>query len=136
MWFDNVFFFFFPFFLVNITVFRVSVALPCTPITLISVYTVLKVLELLPLENLSTILEYQFALQQQQKSKKMCHFMFSLGPNSTILGPRFSAEKIAYVTCMLENNLIGYYTLCSTSNILFLTKTIKTASFCEYLHIV
>ena len=116
--------------MVNITVFRVSVAFPCTPITPISIDTVLKVLELLPVENLSTILEYRFALQQQQKSKKMCHFMFSLGPNSTILHPMFSAEKIAYVTCMLDNNSIGYYTLCSTSNILFLTKTINTASFC------
>ena len=97
-------FFFLSFFLVNITVFRVSVALPCTPIIPISIDTVLKVLELLPLENLSTILEYRFALQQQQKSKKMCQFMFSVGPNSTILRPRFSVEKIAYATCMLDNN--------------------------------
>ena len=52
------------------------------------------------------------------------------------MGPRFSVEKIAYVTCMLDNNLIGYYVLCSTSKILFLTKTINTASFCEYLHMV
>ena len=128
--------FFVSFFLVNITVFRVSVALPCTPITPISIDTVLKVLELLLLESLSSILEYRFALQQQQKSKKMCHFMFSLGPNSTILGPRISVVKIAYVTCMLDNNLIGYYTLCSTSNILLLNKTINTTSFCEYLHMV
>ena len=127
---------FFLSFLVNITIFRVSVGLPCTPITPILVDTVLQVLELLPPESLSTILEYRLAFQQQQKSKKMCHFIFSLGPNSTIFGPRFSVEKIAYVTCMLDNNLIGYYTLYSTSNILFLTRTINTASFCEYLHIV
>ena len=86
-----MFFFFFSFIVVNITVFRVSLALPCTPITPISIDTVLKLLELLPLESLSTILEYRFALQQQQKSKKMCHFMFSLGPNSSILGPEASA---------------------------------------------
>ena len=73
--------------LVNITVFRV----PCIPITPISIDTFLKVLELLPLESLSAILEYRFALQQQQNSKKMCHFMFSV-------------EKIVYVTCMLDNN--------------------------------
>ena len=52
--------------------FRVSVALPCIPITPISNDTFLKVLELLPLESLSAILEYRFALQQQHKSKKMC----------------------------------------------------------------
>ena len=84
-------FFFVSFFLVNITVFRVSVALPCTLITPISTDTVFKLLELLPLESLSTILEYRCALQQQQKSKKMCHFMFSLGLNSSILGPEASA---------------------------------------------
>ena len=89
MWFDKVFFL--SFFLVNITVFRVSVALPYTPITPISIDTVFKMLELLPLEILSTILEYRFALQQQQKSKKMCHFMFSLGPTSSILDPEASA---------------------------------------------
>ena len=60
------------------TVFRVSIALPCIPITPISSDTCLKVLELLPLESLSAILEYRFALQQQQKSKKMCHLMFSV----------------------------------------------------------
>ena len=55
----------------------------------------------------------------------------------SILGPRFSVENIAYVTCMLDNNLIEYYyTLCSTSNILFLTQPLNTASFCEYLHMV
>ena len=70
---------------VSITVF------PCIPITPISTDTFLKVLELLPLESLSTILEYRFALQQHQKSKKMCHLMFSV--------------KIAHVTCMLDNNL-------------------------------
>ena len=36
-------------------------------------------------------LSFYFALQQQQKSKKMCHLMFSV--------------KIAHVTCMLDNNL-------------------------------
>ena len=55
-------------FSVSIAVFRVSVALPCTLITPIS--------KLHPLENLSAILEYVFALQQQEKFKKMCHFMF------------------------------------------------------------
>ena len=100
----------FSFFLLfgHITVFRVSIALPCTPITPISIDTVLKVLELLPLVSLSTFLEYWFALQQQQKSRKMCYFMFSLGPNSTILGPRFSIEKRAYVTWMLDNDLLIY----------------------------
>ena len=97
LFFSNVIFFFFffflvlSFFLVNITVFRVSVALSCTPITPMSIDTVLKLLELLPLESLSTILEYRFALQQQQKCKKMCHFMFSLGPNSSILGTEANA---------------------------------------------
>ena len=86
-------FFFFVCFLVNITVFRVSVPLPCIPITQISIHTFLKVLELLPLESLSAMLEYKFALQQQQKSKKMCHLMFSV-------------EKFARVTCMLDNNLL------------------------------
>ena len=104
MWFDSVFFSFFLF--GHITVFRVSIALPCTPITPISIDTVLKVLKLLPLESLSTILEYRFALQQQQRSRKMSYFMFSLGPNSTILGPRCSVEKSAYVTWMLDNNLL------------------------------
>ena len=65
-------------FVVNITVFRVSVALSCIPITPISIDTFLKVLELLPLESLSAILEYRFALQKQQKSKKMFHLMFSV----------------------------------------------------------
>ena len=37
--------------------------------------------------------------------------MLSLGPNSTILGPRFSVEKIAYVTWMLDNNLLIYMVL-------------------------
>ena len=45
----------------------------------------------LPLESLSAILEYMFALQQQEKSKKMCHFMFPV-------------EKFAHVTCMLDDN--------------------------------
>ena len=98
MWFDSVcffFFFFFFFFFVTITVFRVSVALPYIPIIPISIDTFLKVLELHPLESLPAILEYRFALQQQQKSKKICHFMFSV-------------EQIAYVTCMLDNNLLIY----------------------------
>ena len=103
---------------------HVSVALPCIPITLISIDTFLKVPELLPLESLSAILEYMFALPQQQKSKKMCHLMFSV------------KKKNAHVTWMLDDTLIGYYTLCSTSNILFLTKILNTASFCEYLHTV
>ena len=60
----------------------VSVDLPCTP---------MKVLELLPLESLSAILEYMFVLQQQEKSKKMCHLMFSV-------------ERFARVTCMLDDN--------------------------------
>ena len=51
----------------------------------------MKVLELLPLESLSAILEYMFALQQQEKSKKMCHLVFSVG-------------KFAHVTCMLDDN--------------------------------
>ena len=72
-----VFFFFFFFFFVN-TVFRVSVALPCIPITPISIDTFLKVLELLPLESLSAILEYRFAFQQQPMSKKIYHLMFSV----------------------------------------------------------
>ena len=37
---------------------------------------------------------------------------------------------------MLDDNLIGYYTKFSTSNILFLTKILNTDSYCEYLHIV
>ena len=55
----------------------------------------------------------------------MCHLMFS-------------AEKFAHVTCILDNNLLINldYTLYSTSNILFLTKTINTDSICEYLYIV
>ena len=61
---------------------------------------------------------YMFALPQQQQSKKMCHLIFSV-------------EKIANVTCMLDDNLIGYYTFWSTSNSLFLTKILNTASFCE-----
>ena len=88
----RVFFFFF-FFFVNITVFRVSVPLPCIPVTPISIHTFLKVLELLPSESLSAILQYRFALQQQQKSKKMCDLIFSV-------------EKFARVTCMLDNNLL------------------------------
>ena len=87
-----MFFFVVLFLLLSILVFRVSVSLPCIPITPISIDTFLKVLELLPLESLSAILEYRFALQQQQKSKKMCHLMFSV-------------EKFAHVTCMLDNNL-------------------------------
>ena len=75
MWFD-VFFFCFA---VNIAV---SVELPCIP---------MKVLELFPLESLSAILEYMFALQQQEKSKKMCHLMFSV-------------DKSSHVTCMLDDN--------------------------------
>ena len=55
-------------FVVNISVFLVSVALPCIPVTPVSADTFLKVLELLPLESLSAILEYRSALQQQQKS--------------------------------------------------------------------
>ena len=81
-----------------LTVFRVSVSLPSMPITPISIHTFLKVLELLPLESLSAILEYRFALQQQQKSKKMCHLMFSV-------------EKFARVTCMLDNNLLIHIVL-------------------------
>ena len=81
-------------FVVYITVFRVSVALPCIPITPISIDTFLKVLVILHLESLSAILEYRFALQQQQKSKKMCHLMFSV-------------EKFAHVTYMLDNNFIN-----------------------------
>ena len=73
-----MFFLLFFFLVVYMTIFRVSVALPCIPITPISSDTFLKVLELLPLENLSAILEYRFALQQQQKSKKMCHLVFSV----------------------------------------------------------
>ena len=73
------FFFFFFFFAVNIAV---SVDFPCIP---------MKVLELLSLESLSAILEYMFALQQQEKSKKMCQLMFSV-------------EKFAHVTCMLDDN--------------------------------
>ena len=75
-----VFFFFFFFFAVNISI---SVDLPCIPMKMM--------LELLPLESLSAILEYMFALQQQEKSKKMCHLMFSV-------------EKFAHVTCMLDDN--------------------------------
>ena len=48
-------------------------------------------LELLPLESLSAILEYMFALQQQEKSKEMRHLMFS-------------AEKFANVTWILDDN--------------------------------
>ena len=59
----------FVFFAVNISVFRVSVEFPCIPMI---------VLELFPLESLSAILEYMFKLQQQEKSKKMCHLMFSV----------------------------------------------------------
>ena len=47
-------------------------------------------LELLPLESLSAILEYMFTLQQQEKSKKMRHLLFSV-------------EKIANVTGMLDD---------------------------------
>ena len=64
-------FIFLLFFVVSIAVFRVSTALPCFPITPISIETVLKALELFPLESLSAILEYMFALQQQEKYKKM-----------------------------------------------------------------
>ena len=53
----------FLFLTVNIAIFRVSVDLLCIP---------MKVLELFPLESLSAILEYMFALQQQEKSKKIC----------------------------------------------------------------
>ena len=45
----------------------------------------------IPLESLSAILEYMFALQQQEKSKKMCHLMFPV-------------EKFALVTSMLDDN--------------------------------
>ena len=76
---------------VSIAVFHVSEALPCIPIIPISAETVLKVLELLPLESLSAILEYMFALQQQEKSKKMCHLMFSI-------------ERFAHMTCLLDDN--------------------------------
>ena len=65
-----VFFFVFFFFAVNIAV---SVGL---------LYIRMKVLELFPLESLSTILEYMFALQQQEK---------------------FPVEKFAHVTCMLDH---------------------------------
>ena len=51
----------------------------------------MKVLELFPLESLSAILEYMFALQQQEKSKKMCHLMFSV-------------DNSSHVTCMLDDN--------------------------------
>ena len=78
-------------FFVNITIFRVSVALPCIPIKPISMDTFLKVPELFPLESLSAILEYMFALPQQQKSKKMCRLMFSV-------------EKCVLATCMLDDN--------------------------------
>ena len=64
-------FIFLLFFVVSIAVFRVSAALPYFPITQISIETVLKALELFPLESLSAILEYMFALQQQEKYKKM-----------------------------------------------------------------
>ena len=70
------------FFAVNIAAFRLSVALSCIP---------MKVLELFPLKSLSAILEYMFALQQQEKSQKMCHFMFSI-------------ETFVHVTCMLDDN--------------------------------
>ena len=69
----------FCFFAVNISI---SVDLPCIP---------MKMLDLLPLESLSAILEYMFALQQQEKCKKMCHLMFSV-------------EKFAHVTRMLDDN--------------------------------
>ena len=78
------------FVVVSIAVFRVSVALPCNLITPISTETVVKVLELLPLESLSAILEYMFALQQQEESKKLCYLMYSV-------------ENIAHVTCMLDD---------------------------------
>ena len=58
MWFDSVFSFFLSFW----SILQFFVALPCTPITPISIHIVLKVLELLPLESLSTILKYRFAL--------------------------------------------------------------------------
>ena len=46
---------------------------------------------MLPLESLSAIPEYMFALQQQEKYKKMRHLMCSV-------------EKFANVTCMLDDN--------------------------------
>ena len=46
----------------------------------------------------------------------------------------FSIEKIARVTCMLDNNLLINMVLYIMWH--FLTQTINTASFCEYLHIV
>ena len=52
------------------TVFRVSVILSCIPITPTAIDAFLKVLELLPLDR--------FAVQQQLKSKKKCHLMFSV----------------------------------------------------------
>ena len=72
-------------------VFGVSVALPCIPITPISVETVLKMLELLSFESLSPILEYMFALQQQERSKKMCHLIFFV-------------DTFAHVACKLDDN--------------------------------
>ena len=57
----------------------------------------MKVLELFPLESVSAILEYMFALQQQEKSKKMCH-------NNKNSFDVFCRKKIAHVTCMLDDN--------------------------------
>ena len=71
------------FFALSIAAFRVTVALHCFRITPIS--------KLLLLDSLFAILEYMFALQQQEKSIKMCQFIFSV-------------EKFAHVTCMLDDN--------------------------------
>ena len=72
-------------FCVNITVFRVSVALPCIPITPLSIDTFLKVLKLRSLESLSAILEYRFAFQQAgcwilffNQNNKYCFIHYSL----------------------------------------------------------
>ena len=81
MWFDVVVFFVLFFFCIAVNI-AVSLELPCIP---------MKVLELFPLERLSAILEYMFALQQQEKSKKMCHLMFSV-------------DNSSHVTCMLDDN--------------------------------
>ena len=72
-----------------ITIFRVSVPLPCTHIN----SYIFECAGVASLRKLVPILKYRFALRQQQKYKKMCHLMFSV-------------EKFARVTCMLDNNLL------------------------------
>ena len=75
----NFFFFFFFFFLLSVLqVFRISELCPAFLSHQYQLKQFLKVMELLPLESLSAILEYMFALQQEEKSKKMCHLMFSI----------------------------------------------------------